>query len=131
MTYQEYVDLGGKLSEEEFNELLPFIVMAIDSCITNLVPAWKIESSLEEYNLSNIDYLIRFQIDFISSCGGINAVMGRSDFDIKSVTTSGLQMQLGDTKHIEFYDGIPIAPLVKSHLVKELRKQGYLELGIW
>lgn len=131
MTYQEYVDLGGKLSEAEFNELLPFCIMAIEGCIANLVPHWKMENSLEDYHISNLDYILFIQINFISSCGGMNVINGRSDFDITSVSTSGIQMRLRNGNHIEFYDGIPIAPLIKSQLVKGLRKQGYLELGVW
>lgn len=130
MTYQEYSQLGGKVTKEEFDELLPFILIVIDNYIINLVPKWKIENSLEEYHLSNLDYLIRIQIDFIASCGGINAIMARNDFDIKSVTTSGIQMQIGGNQRIEFVDGVPISPMLKTQLIKELRKQGYLELFV-
>lgn len=131
MTYDEYVKQNGKLDEAEFNELLPFIVSTIDGYISNTIPRWYVEDSLEEYDLDNLDFILKLQIDFIASCGGINALMGRSDFDIKSVVTSGLSMQIGDTKLIKYQDGVPIAPIVESLLIKELRKKDLLRVTVW
>lgn len=131
MTYDEYVKMNGKLQEAEFNELLPFIVANIESLIAEYVPKWRLEDDLESYDLDNINYILRMQIDFIASSGGINALMGKSDFDITSVTTSGITMQIGSSSQITYHEGVPISPLVRSILVKELRKKGYLQYAVW
>lgn len=131
MTYEEYVNQNGKLSEAEFNELLPFVLLVIEGYIADIIPKWYVRDSIDDYNLDNLNVILKLQIDFISSCGGLNALMGRSDFDIKSITTSGLAMQVGDSKFVKYHDGVPISPIVESILVKELRKKDFLRFAVW
>lgn len=131
MTYDEYVKQNGKLDQAEFNELLPFIISVIDGYIASVIPKWNVRDNLEDYGLNNLDFILKQQIDFIASCGGTNALMGRSDFDIKSVTTSGLSMQIGDSSFIKYHDGVPIAPIVESTLIKELRKKDLIRFAVW
>lgn len=131
MTYDKYVEMGGRLGEIEFNELLPLVELHLDGYISNFIPKWIVKENIYEYELDNLDYILRLQLEFISSNGGVNVYMGRSDLDIKSVTTSGLTMQVGNSEQLHYYDGVPIAPIVSSLLVKELRKKGYMNLSIW
>lgn len=131
MTFEEYKALNGNLDEAEFNELEPLVAFNIEGYIAYIIPKWKVKDSLEEYNLDNLGYILRMQIDFISSCGGINAMMGKSDFDIRSVATSGITMQMGTSSNVRYHDGVPLAPIVSSLLVKELRKKGYMSLAVW
>lgn len=131
MTFEEYKALNGVLEEAEFNELQPLVAFNIEGYITGMIPKWNVRNSLEEYDLDNLEYILKLQIEFISLNGGIKALMGRSDFDIKSVTTSGISMQLGNISRIQYYDGVPIAPIVSSLLIKELRKKGYMSLAVW
>lgn len=131
MTFKEYEALNGKLDEVEFDELHPLVAFNIEGYIASIIPKWKVRDSLEEYDLDNLNYILKLQIDFISQSGGINAMMGKSDFDIKSVATSGITMQLGTSANIQYHDGIPVAPLVSSLLIKELRKKGYMNLAVW
>ncbi|MFR7593023.1 MAG: hypothetical protein ACLUVC_16545 [Longibaculum sp.] len=131
MTYDEYVKQNGKLDEAEFNELLPFVISVIDGYIADIIPKWNVRNSVDDYGLNNLDFVFKLQIDFIASCGGINALMGRSDFDIKSVVTSGISMQIGDARPIKYHDGVPISPIVESLLIKELRKKDLLKVAVW
>lgn len=131
MTYDEYVKQNGKLDQAEFNELLPFIISVIDGYIADIIPKWNVRNSIDDYGLNNLGFILKLQIDFIASCGGVNALMGRSDFDIKSVATSGLTMQIGDSEMIKYHNGVPIAPMVESILIKELRKKNLMRFVIW
>lgn len=131
MTYEEYVKQNGKSDEAEFNEILPFVILVIDGYIADIVPKWNAADNIEDYGFDNLDFILKMQIDFIASCGGLNALMGRSDFDIKSVTTSGLSMQIGDSTFIKYHDGVPIAPIVESLLIKELRKKDLIRFAVW
>lgn len=123
LDYEEYQLLGGVLEEVEFKELEPKIVTLFDSYISESIPFWKIKN-IDEYGM-DLSKAIVEQVDFIGQNGGLQALQGKSDFNIKSVNTSGFSYSIG-TSRIDFFHNIPLSPLAISNLVKEMRKSGLL-----
>lgn len=123
MTYEEYKSLGGRFNEDQFQEIYPYAVATIEGYITGKVPFWRIKSSLEDYGFDQIDEILMYEIDFLLSSGGINACLGKSDFNFNSVSTSGFSYSI-DGGQLEFYKGIPLSPIAVSKLDHALLATG-------
>ena len=75
MTYDEYKQLGGVVSENEFNQLLPLVKeLLLDYTATVLVPHWRMLPTLDE--MVDTDMIYFYQLDMIAANGGVNAFYG-------------------------------------------------------
>ncbi len=121
MTYDEYDQLGGRFEEKEFKEIYPYAKATMEGYIMDHIPYWRVKP-LDEYGF---DYkkILLYEIDFLLSCGGINACLGKSDFNFNSVSTSGFSYSVDGT-NMEYYMGIPLSPLFKSKLDHALLQTG-------
>lgn len=126
MTYDEYRKLGGIISENEFDQLLPLVrELILDYTAAFLVPHWRMKKTLEEMIDTEMVYF--YQLDFIAMNGGVNVFYGHNDLDLKQVTTGGFTYSIGSGGKMEFFKGIPMSPLVLSNLKRQLRAGGYLQ----
>jgi hypothetical protein len=128
ITFEEYQLKGGKISQNEFEQIEPRIEVLLNSYIAELIPYWRIQDNLEDYDI-DFSSIIMDQADFISSVGGENALKGMSDFSLESVKTSAFSFNIkqGTSENsISFYKGIPLSPFFESSLKKELRKKGLM-----
>lgn len=130
ITYEEYQKRNGKVSQKEFESIEPRIEVLLSSFIADLIPYWRIQDNLEDYDI-DFSSIIIDQVDFISSVGGENAMNGMSDFSLESVKTSAFSFNVKqnhgtDKSDISFYKGIPLSPLFESTLIMKLRKNGLM-----
>lgn len=123
MTYEDYVRLDGKVSEGVFFSLIEPVCDFLQSYIETYVFSSRLCDQLEDYG--SFEKAIVYQIDYISENGGIRVFYGSSDTDVESVTTSGYTYKVGN--NVIKHNGIPLSPLSKSLIMKELRKKGYLK----
>lgn len=117
----------GNLSEDEFSSLAPFINDFVQQICEAYIPSWNYKETLEEYGL-NLDKAMCYQIDFINELGGLKALNGASDADITSVKTEEFTYTMN--QNIKRFNGIPISPIAKTIIMKELRMHGYLKRGL-
>lgn len=130
ITYEEYQLKGGKILQNEFEQIEPRIEVLLSSFIAELIPYWRIQDNLEDYDI-DFSSIIIDQVDFISSVGGENAMKGMSDFSLESVKTSAFSFNVKqshgtDKNDISFYKGIPLSPFFESTLTMKLRKKGLM-----
>lgn len=128
ITFEEYQSKGGTLSKIEFDKIEPRIEVLLNSFIAELIPYWRIQDNLEDYDI-DFSSIIMDQADFISSVGGENALKGMSDFSLESVKTSAFSFNIkqgASENSISFYKGIPLSPFFESSLKRELRKKGLM-----
>ena len=123
MTYEDYVRLNGKVSEADFTSLIDPVCDFLQSYIETYVLSSLICNQLEDYG--NFEKAIVYQIDYLNENGGIRVFYGSSDTDIESVTTSGYTYKVGD--NVIKHNGVPLSPLSKALIMKELRRNGYLK----
>lgn len=128
ITYEEYHSKGGKILKDEFEQIEPRIEVLLSSFIAELIPYWRIQDNLEDYDI-DFSSIIIDQVDFISSVGGENAMKGMSDFSLESVKTSAFSFNVKQgtgENSISFYKGIPLSPFFESTLTMKLRKKGLM-----
>lgn len=123
MNFDKYKDLGGKLSEIEFDQLYSLTDILLKHYCEFFISRFKHKDDFTEYGI-DLDRAIVIQMDFISKNGGINVFDGCSDLDVSSVTTSGYTYSIA--QELEKIDGIPLSPMVKILLKDQLRNLGYL-----
>lgn len=117
----------GSLSEDDFSSLASAIYDLVQQICEAYIPSWEYRDSLEEYGL-NLDKAMCYQIDFINELGGLKAMNGASDADITSVKTEEFTYAIN--QNIKRFNGIPISPIAKNAIMKELRIHGYLKRGL-
>lgn len=122
MDHDKYRELGGKMSEETFSLLYPSVYCFVQNFVESFIASWDLKDNLEDYG--NFDKALMHQLDFIDSIGGIGAMNGVSDLDIKSAETEGFKYEIN--AQTERFEGIPLSPLAKQLVLRELRKNGYL-----
>lgn len=122
MNFQKYSELGGAMSEDEFSSLYPAICVFLQSYVESYIASWNIKESFEDYG--NFEDAVFYQMEFIESIGGTSVMNGMSDLDIKSADAKGFKYEI--QSHVDRYNGIPVSPLAKQLMLKELRKNGYL-----
>lgn len=126
MDYSKYQSLGGKMSEEEYSSLFPYVYDFIRLYAESYIASWRLAESLEEYG--DFDKAVVLQLDFMASIGGVSVFNGVSDLDIKSAETKGFKYDVDS--HVERFDGIPLSSMSKREVLKELRKNKYLSRQI-
>lgn len=116
----------GKLSESEFNELLPIAYDTLQIVVGSLLPSWNVAyvDLKQERYLKSICY----QVDFLSTQGGMNALIDGSYSSIKTIDTAGFTLKYDGSQAT--VNGIPVSPIVKMFLEKELKLQGLMYRGI-
>lgn len=123
MNYEAYKKLEGQMSEADFVSLIGSVSDFLQSYVESFVKSSELRDHLTDYG--DFDKAIVYQLDYINENGGIRVFYGSSDTDVESVTSSGYTYKVGDS--VIKYDGIPVSPLAKSLIMKELRKKGYLK----
>lgn len=119
-----YKDIhNGGIGEMEFDSLLSAVCVFLKIFMESYISQSKQKETIEEYQC-NIDDAICYEIDYIAQNGGLKAFQGASDTEVSSVTTSGFKVDYGAAT--SSYNGIPLSPLSKSLITKELRKKGYM-----
>lgn len=135
MDYQTYQSFGGKLSEQEFNSLLPNAETFVLTYIGSIVAYWLFDEAVERLKEKDeLDKLIAAQIDFIEAVGGESVFYGENEFNLSSVSTSGFNYQMSKSNNAEdnvhFFKGIPISPIVDMKLNHLLRQYGFFYRGL-
>lgn len=136
MTYEQYKTAGGKLSEEEFDELIDACEELIEGYAASLVPYWKLDEALDFLKESEkMNKALALQIEFIQSIGGISVFNGQSDLNLSSVSTSGFTYQYSNSSQnkeaqMQYFNGVPLSPLFQMRVENELRKNGFLYRGL-
>lgn len=128
MNYQYYSDHHkGELKEAEYDRLMPGVKILLKTFIDSLLRVEQLKNKLEDYG--NFDDAICLEIDYLNQNGGIAAINGSSDFDLKQVQSSGYTFQVDVNGSGErTFNGIPFSPLARSMIITELRKQGMLSM---
>lgn len=127
MTYSRYIEMGGIISEREFNQLFERTRELLLDYAAEFVPHWLMKPTLEE--MVDTEKLYLYQLDYIAQNGGVNVFNGQNDLDLKQVTTSGFSYSIASGDKVEFFNGVPISPLVKGNLKRQLSMNGYLYRG--
>ena len=132
MDYEYYnVTYKGELRKEEFDKLLPKAKLLIKSFIDDLVRTDHLQKKLDDYG--DFDEALCLELDYLDQNGGIAAINGSSDLDLRQVQSSGYTFQVGTDASANYddrsYKGIPFSPLARSQVITELRKKGLLSLG--
>lgn len=124
VTFEYYKNtFEGNLSEVEFKELEPGVCRLIDSYIKSNVPIWRVKR-LVDYEIDFND-VICIQIDFIAESGGKQALNGKSDFSVSSVSTKGFSYAMS-SKQIPMFNNVPLSPIMLTNLRFLLRQAGLL-----
>ncbi len=129
MNYQYYVDTyKGELDKPEFDRLISKVEMLVKAYVDSLLRIEQIKDTLNEYG--NFNDALCLEVDYLQQNGGVNALNGSSDLDIKQVQTSGYTFQIGSDldEDERSFNGIPFSPLAKSMILTKLRKQGLLSM---
>lgn len=126
MDYQYYKeDYEGSISEAEFCKLYPKVRDILKMYVDDIVRTDHLKQNLDDYG--NFDRAICFELDYLDQNGGVAAVNGSSDLDLKQFESSGYKFQIGANGHS--YKGVPFSPLAESSIRVELKKNGYLSMG--
>ncbi|MBP3851251.1 MAG: hypothetical protein J6D36_01770 [Erysipelotrichaceae bacterium] len=129
MTYEEYVKLGGQLTEEEFKKYLPKTEALLLGVIAEQIPYWLVKPTLEEYEI-DFSKILYLEIDFIDENGGLSVFSGQSAFQFKSASSEGISWEI-NTDKVEDYHGIPLCPLAMTLLKTELLISGLAVAPAW
>ena len=130
MDYEYYSNTyGGTLRETEFKKLLTKAELLVKSFIDERLKATQLKADLSDYG--DFDEALCLEIDYLDQNGGVAALNGSSDLDLKQVQSSGytFQVDTGASSEERSYKGIPFSPLAKTMILTELRKRGLLSLG--
>lgn len=128
LTFDYYWDqYKGNLSPETFEELLPKVEFCVMALIEKTVPYWKIhDGMIDELNI-NRDLCI--QLDYLHSCGGIEAFNGQNMQSFSEIKTSNFTLSKKKDGNMSF-SGIPFHSTAMSHILLELKRKGYLNRGL-
>lgn len=130
VTYDDYIKrYDDDMDEGEFETLVLNVTNFLESYTESFISEFKLKDSFEDYGL-NIDEAVIQQMHYVDQNGGMTVFDGNSDAAVKSVSTSGFSYSY-DKGNIETYQGIPIAPMAKIEITKELRKKKYLRRCIY
>lgn len=132
MEYEYYRDTyQGQLTKAEFDQLLPKVKMLLKTFIDDLIRTEHLRKSLDDYG--DFDDALCLELDYLAQNGGIVAINGSSDLDLKQVQSSGYTFQIGADTSVSHdersYKGIPFSPLARAQIITILRQKGLLSLG--
>lgn len=129
MTYDEYVENGGTLLEEEYSELYPKVAALIECIIADKIPFWKQKKSLDDYGL-DLSKILTLEIDFVYNNGGVDSFNGKSDLVFTSASTSGFSYEVDNSRLMD-YHGVPMDPIAMSILDNQLLRSGLGGMRVW
>lgn len=127
--YEEYSKRYDDMDEDEFDILVLNVATFLESYAESFISEFKLKDNFEDYGL-NIDEAIIQQLHYVNQHGGMAVFDGDNEAAVKSVSTSGFSFSYDKSK-IDTYQGIPVAPLAKIEILKELRKKKYLRRCIY
>lgn len=134
ITFDQYTDTFKEddIDKGEFDSLLFNATTFLQAYCEEFISQFKLMDNFEDYGL-NIDDAIMQQIHFSYENGGIALYSGQSDMNIAQVSTSGFSFSYGSSgnEKITFFNGIPVSPMAKMLIKKELRKKGYLNRWVY
>lgn len=127
MDYYVYYknEFKGILPQIEFEALQNKVVDFLKSYVDDKLTSDRVQDSLENYG--DMQKAICYEIDYIAQNGGVNALNGSSDLDLKQVQSSGYTFQVDNAGNV--YKGVPLSPLSETLIMNELKKNGYLSMG--
>lgn len=126
MDYQYYKEeYEGSISEAEYARLYPKVRNVLKMYVDDIVRTDQLKQKLDDYG--NFDKAICLELDYLDQNGGVAAINGSSDLDLKQFESSGYKFQVGTGGHA--YKGIPLSPMAESIIMTELKKNGYLRMG--
>ena len=137
MNWEYYSETyNGKLSKEQFEALLPFVLDIFQLVINDEVPYWRLDRIV--MSDLDIDRAVCIQVDFLDTVGGKSALEGMSSLDLSAIETDGFSMNFGSKNASNGvtalddlkYNGMPLSPLAKTQLITTLRKAGFLQRGL-
>lgn len=125
--FEKYQKYKGKLSEEEFNALLPYAQDTLMKVVDEHVPLYLAASlDLKENRFLKALFL---QLDYLKESGGIEMLTsGSLNLGIKEVETSGFKISYGSGAKV--VGGLPISALAYNELLRQLRYAGLTYRGI-
>lgn len=126
ITYEEYTQLGGVLTEQEFNANISMTVDSLEQVISNNVPFFRLEDSIEDYELTKLNDIIKYQIDYVVK--NIDYINGSVEV-VDNMKVEGLSISY-DKANVNIVNGIPVSPVANSMLINELRKKGYMSMAL-
>lgn len=124
ITYDDYIKRYDDMDEDEFDILVLNVREFLEAYCESFISQFKLKDNFEEYGL-DIDEAVIQQMHYVNQNGGMDVFEGNNDVSVQSVSTSGFSYSYGN-KTLDKYQGIPIAPLAKLHIQRELRKKKYL-----
>ena len=134
ITFDKYTDIyqDDDIDKGEFDSLLLNATTFLQSYCEEFISQFKLKDKFEDYGL-NIDDAIIQQIHFSFENGGDVIYSGQSDMNVTQVSTSGFSFSYGSggNEKITFFNGIPVSPMAKMLINKELRKKGYLNRWVY
>lgn len=131
--YDQYIEtFDDDIDKGEFDSLLLNATTFLQNYCEEFISQFKLKDKFEDYGL-NIDDAIMQQIHFSFENGGTALYSGQSDMNIAQVSTSGFSFSYGSggNEKITFFNGIPVSPMAKMLINKELRKKGYLNRWVY
>lgn len=127
ISFDEYLENGGKKCEDTFNELEPMAVRVVESYIASKCPFWKVKP-IDEYEF-NLNEVLTLEIDYLDAHGGEDAMNGNSDLNLSSVQTSGFSYSMNNSSSM--FEGVPLSGIAKSKLDLILLRNGMRCCAVW
>lgn len=110
MTYEEYLENGGKCNEDEFDEYIERVTMDINSLTFNRIEDF---DSLTDFQQNIVNKVIVDMIDFNVEYADV------VDLPLSSYSINGVSMTLDNTK-IENIDGV----IIRTYALNWLNQTG-------
>lgn len=127
-TYRYYASVyGGKLCQVEFEELVGAATDLVKQYAEQYIAPWALRSNLEYYCI-DVNKAICYQIDYLSSNGGVSVLGGTSELDLTSVSKDGFTYNFVNNEggRGTKFNGMPFSPLAENQIKNELRKSGLM-----
>ena len=119
--------MKGQLSQEQFDELVPYAQDTLKAVAKEHVPYWRLaQLNLEEERFYKA---ICYQIEFLNSVGGVSSLLSANmPSGITKIETSGFTIDYRSSSKI--VGGLPISPMALSEFLTALRLGGFTYIGV-
>lgn len=114
-------EFKGKLTEEQFNAIVPWAQDTLMVIVDENVPYWRIPDV--DWNDTRFYKAQCLQVDFISESGGVESLKANTPL-LTEVETAGFKYKYAKN------EAMFILPLAKAELKRELMLAGLTYLGL-
>ena len=136
ISYETYIEMGGKATEDNFNALLPIVATQLINYIYNKIPFWRLDCV--DLNANELYAAFVTQINYLDANSYLDTQYDQLD-GISSVQTDGFTISYGgrnsDQSNIDQSDSQKAAAQlyldVRLSIDTYLRKRGLMYRGFY